>query len=216
MQDYRLDLVTAPVIEPVTITEAKDYMRISDDDDNALISNLIVAARTAAESYTRRAFITQTWKLLMDNWPATRSNQWWDGVRQLPISEVKGQRFITMPLAPLQSVTTIITYSDDDTASTFASSNYQVSAYSGDFANQGRVTLRTSGSGWPDFTRNADGIEITFVAGYGSASSDVPYQIKQAILSEVAKLYEDRGSCEGGACCDIAKRLLDPFRVIRL
>lgn len=221
MIDYRLDLVTAPSIEPVTLTEAKDFLRVTGTDDDDLITSLIVAARTNAESYTRRAFITQTWKLLRDEWPfdktgSSKGDPWWDGVRQLPISEIRGQEAVIMPLAPLQSITSVITYDDDDSSNTFATSNYQVSAYSGDFANRGRVTLRTSGNGWPAFTRRADGIEIIFIAGYGDAAADVPSQIKQAILLEVTELYENRGSCGGDVCCDIAKKLLDPFRIIKL
>lgn len=217
MIDYRLDLVTAPTIEPVTLTEVKDYMRVSGTSEDTLITNLIVVARTAAESYTRRAFLTQTWNLLRDDWPTANGKApWWDGVKQLPISIVKGQKTVFIPLPPLQSVTSIKTYDDDDAATTFATSNYQVSVYSGDFANKGRVTLRDDGSGWPTFERNADGIEIKFVAGYGATAADVPGQIKQAIMSEVSFLYENRGACGGGMCCDIAKKLLDQFRIVEL
>ena len=216
MIDYRLDLVTAPTKEPVTVTEAKAFLRITGDTEDTLIASLITVARSAAESYTRRAFITQTWKMFRDDWPTTKGNRWWDGVRQLPISELRGQGVVVMPLPPLQSVTHIKTYDDADAATTFSTGNYQVSAYSGDFANQGRITLRDSGSGWPTFERNADGVEIQFGAGYGDDAADIPGQIRQAIKHQVSTLYEDRGACEGGACCNITKKLLDPFRIIKL
>ena len=213
MQRYRLDLVTAPTIEPVTLTEAKDYMRVTSTDDDSLITSLIVVARTGAESFTRRAFITQTWNMLMDNWPASKNNIWWDGVRQLPVSALSGKPRIEVPKAPLISVTHIKTYDDADAATTFASSNYFVSPYSGEFAAKGRIALR-DGSSWPTFTRGPDGIEIQFIAGYGATAADVPSQIKQALLLEVNELYENRGACGGDICCSIAKKLLKPFRLL--
>lgn len=217
MQRYRLDLVTAPSIEPVTLTEAKDFLRVTGSDDDTLITNLIIAARTNAESFTRRAFITQTWKLFMDNWPTTTKNtSWWDGVKQLPILVLAGKQDVLIPKAPLSSVTHVKTYDDADSATTFASSNYYVSTYSGDFAQNGRVVLRDNAS-WPTFERNADGIEIQFVAGYGATAADVPYQIKQSILQEVSTMYETRGACADECmCCSIAKRMLTPFRLLKL
>lgn len=215
MIDYRLNLITAPSVEPVTLTEAKDFLRVTGTDDDALITSLIVVARTNAESYTRRAFITQTWQLLRDNWPLQRSNIWWSGVRQLPISALQGQNFLPIPKAPLISITSIKTYDDADVATTFATTGYQVSTYAGDFAEEGRVTLRSSAS-WPTYSRSADGIEIQFVAGYGATAADVPSQIKQAILQDLSTLYENRGDCVGAVCCDIAKKLLNPFRILKI
>ena len=213
MQRYRLDLVTAPSIEPVTLTEAKDFMRVTGTDDDALITGLIIAARTGAESFTRRAFITQNWNMFLDNWPSARDNVWWSGVRQIPLSALTGISQIEMPKTPLISVTHIKTYDDADAATTFASSNYHVRAYTGDFATVGRISLKQSSS-WPSFTRTVDGIEIQFVAGYGTAAADVPNQIKQAILLEVTELYENRGECAGDVCCNVAKKLLQPFRLM--
>jgi len=66
-----LTIVTPPAEEPVTLTEAKNHLRVDLSDDDSLISALIVAAREHAEAITRRAFITQTLKLSLDAFPAT-------------------------------------------------------------------------------------------------------------------------------------------------
>lgn len=212
---YHLDLVTAPASEPVTTSEVKTFLRIDSSDEDTLLSNLITAARQSAESYTGRAFITQTWKMFLDGWPYGKG-EWWDGVRQLPIRELHGLSELNIPLPPLQSITHVKTYDDDDTATTFSSSNYYVSSYSGDYARNGRISLRTSAT-WPTYERDSDGIEIQFVAGYGDSASDVPQQIKQAILQEVAYLYENRSACEGDCiACDVAKRLLNPFKLMKI
>lgn len=214
--NYRLDLVTAPASEPITASEVKAFLRIDGSDEDALIASLITVAREKAESYTSRAFITQTWKAYLDCWPVGKG-KWWDGVRQLPISEIQGEKqSLEIPMPPLQSITHIKTYDDADVASTFSASYYYVSVYSGERAQKGRVTLRDVAT-WPVYTRNADGIEIQFVAGYGSSASDVPTQIRQAIIQEVAYLYENRNACEQDCmCCNVAKALLNPYRMLKI
>ncbi|WP_434565154.1 head-tail connector protein [Thermoanaerobacterium thermosaccharolyticum] len=60
-------LVTPPAMEPVTLEEAKLHLRIDGNEEDSLISALIMAARQKCEEYTRRAFITQTWELALDS-----------------------------------------------------------------------------------------------------------------------------------------------------
>jgi uncharacterized phiE125 gp8 family phage protein len=57
-----LRLITPPQNEVVTLAQAKNHLRVDIEDDDDLISSLIVVARQRAEEYTRRAFITQTWE----------------------------------------------------------------------------------------------------------------------------------------------------------
>lgn len=42
--------------EPITLEEAKQHLRVVTDDDDALIGNLIPAAREYAENYQNRIF----------------------------------------------------------------------------------------------------------------------------------------------------------------
>ena len=64
-----LQLISGPVVEPVSLLEAKAHLRVDIPDDDALISALITAARHYAETLTRRAFIAQSWKLVLDSFP---------------------------------------------------------------------------------------------------------------------------------------------------
>lgn len=213
---YKLTLVTSPAEEPITTAEAKTHLRITTSDDDTYIGNLITAAREKGELYTGMAFITQTWKMFMDDFPFQTKDLWWSGVREASINIFNQRDYFEIPLFPLQSITHIITYADDDTSSTMSASLYYVSAYSGLRARRGRVTLRENGV-WPSPSRTEDGVEVQFVAGFGLSAS-VPYQIKQALLEEVAYLYENRGSCSGsdGISSDSAKKLLGPFKSMRL
>lgn len=223
---HRHNLITTPAVEPITLTEAKAHLRVDFADDNDLITTLIIVARQAVEEFTGRALITQTWQVFYDRFPDFFYSRFSDcditsSSQQLPVNyyqnRYRSAREIELLKPPLQTVTHVKTYANDDTATTFSTASYQVSAYGGLAPTRGRVTLR-DGATFPFFTRNADGIEIQFVAGYGDAASDVPEQIRQAMLLLIAKLYEDRGDCDD---CDAtlpqtAKLLLNPYRMTRL
>jgi uncharacterized phiE125 gp8 family phage protein len=62
-------LITPPAAEPVTLADAKAYLRVAHSDDDAVIAALIAGARSHVEAQTRRALITQTWRLIRDGWP---------------------------------------------------------------------------------------------------------------------------------------------------
>ncbi|MEM6397488.1 MAG: head-tail connector protein [Bacteroidota bacterium] len=59
---YELTVHTPPAIEPISLAEAKNWLRVDNDADDSLIETMITSARMAAENYTNRKFITQTLK----------------------------------------------------------------------------------------------------------------------------------------------------------
>jgi len=87
-----LRLITAPSAEPATVDEVKLDARIDGPELDATIELLIKAARQRCEDLTGRALITQTWELVLDEFPV-------DGIRvgKLPdrvghLAEVLRQR----------------------------------------------------------------------------------------------------------------------------
>lgn len=62
-------LVTAPAAEPLSLADAKAFVRVEHGDDDAIIASLIAAARNHIEALTRCVLITQTWRLVLDRWP---------------------------------------------------------------------------------------------------------------------------------------------------
>lgn len=100
-----LQLNTPPATEPVTLDQAKAWLRLeSGGDEDALIASLIPAARARAEWHTGRAFVTQSWTLWLDRA---------DGV-------------IEIPLPPLQSVASVTFYAPDGTPTVLDSGTYSV------------------------------------------------------------------------------------------
>ena len=64
-------LLNPPAAEPLSLADAKSYLRVAHDDDDAIIAALIASARHHVESLTRSGLLTQTWRLILDGWPDT-------------------------------------------------------------------------------------------------------------------------------------------------
>lgn len=163
-----LELVTAPSVEPVSLDELKAHLRVDQADENGLLTSLIVAARRHLEMETRRAFINTTYAYRLPKFPA--------------------DRFIELPRPPLSSVTSIVYEDSDSVSQTLAASSYQVDTY----GEPGRVALEPSQS-WPATEADRlNAVTVTYVAGYGSAATDVPQEIRQAIMLLAGHWYENR------------------------
>ena len=186
----RLKLKTAPAVEPITLEEAKNHLKVDSTDDNTLINSLIKAARDLAEKETRRAFITQTWQMYLDSAPAE----------------------IEIPKPPLQSVESIKVLDQDGNETTVDSSYYDVDKAEN---SPGRVKLK-SGCCWPTHRGFASFI-VEFKAGYGDAATDVPEALKQGFFVLIGHLYENRGD-EGAVKARVhaleeARILFAPFKI---
>lgn len=168
-----LRLITGPTEEPITLGETKEHLRIDLEDDDMLVSAYIKAARELCETVTRTALVTQTWELVLDAFPASDR--------------------IEIPLPPLVSVTSIKYTSSADVETTVTSTDYRVVTTPW----PGYIVLKT-GYSWPSTTlKEAEGVVIRFVAGYGTAIS-VPQSIKEGMLLYAGHLYENReGSLVG-------------------
>lgn len=179
-------VTTAPSVEPLALSEVKSYLRISGSGEDTLIGTFIEAARTFCEDFTGRALITQTLTLTLD---ATNEidDPLFEGTRTGPYINFY-KSFISLPRPELQSVTSVKTFADDDTATTFASSKYYVDTS----RDPARIVLRT-GETWPTALRVANAIEVVYVSGYGNAASDVPAPLKIGMMQHIAYMYDQRG-----------------------
>lgn len=160
-------VITPPATEPVTLAEAKLHCRVDVNDDDDLITALIVAARTYCERIAWRAFLTQTIQLWLEAWP---DKDW-----------------IEIPRPPLQGVNSLTWFDEDDVGHVVNASIYFVDYYS----EPGRVVL-TANQSWPDGTLRAyNSIVVEYDAGWETAE-DVPAQYKQAMLLLIGHWYENR------------------------
>lgn len=175
-------LITPPAIEPLTLAEAKEHLKIDHGDEDTYISGLIAASRTYAERYTKLALIEQTWQWMLDRWPGGSVS---DLETYLVPGTTRARKFVEVPFGRIISVTSITTFDEDDTPTIWDAANYYVAT------SQNRI-YRRIGQTWPVVARSAEGIEIIYKAGYGVAASDVPDPIKQGLKQLIAHLYANR------------------------
>ena len=58
-----LQVKVKPAVEPVSLVELKEYLRVSCDNEDNLLKQLIAAARRYCEEYQHRAYMNQTLEL---------------------------------------------------------------------------------------------------------------------------------------------------------
>ena len=197
---------TSATIAPLTYTEIRDYLRLDEGVDEALLITLLKMATQHVENYTGRALINRTYNLFIDGIDEV-DYPLWEGTKVGPDMSIR-KRYIELPTAPVSSVSAITSFNDQDTETTFSSSKY----YLDSTREPARIYLR-DGEAWPTGLRVANGLKIVYVAGYGSAKADVPEAIRLSLLQLIAFNYEHRGDFEGTLRQPLMiQALLQPYR----
>ena len=155
-----------PAIEPVSLAEAKTHLGVVAADHDAMIGAYVKGARQHFEAINNRAYITSIWQWKRERFPVDPS-------------------ILYVPRPPLQSVTSIQYVDTAGDTQTWSSGSYDVDTD----GQPGRI-VPVYGETWPTVRGDLNGITVTFVAGYGTASIDVPPAIRALIKSFVAAMYE--------------------------
>jgi len=188
---YYLNIVTEPAVEPLSLDDAKTYARIDHDTEDATIERWIKTGREIAEAYQRKAYLTQTYDMIMDAWPVSPFD---------------------VPMAPLQSVTHIKYYGTDSTEYTFYDSETTSNVIIDTDSTPGRISL-AYGIPWPSTVlRPIAGIKVRFISGYGSNEAAVPSAVRDAIALYCAWRNENR-TAESGQAPKEFYDLLRPHRL---
>jgi uncharacterized phiE125 gp8 family phage protein len=185
-------LVNPAAVEPLTLAEAKRWLRVDHAEDDGLIMSLVRMARERVEGRTGRALMAQGWKLILDRWPA-------DGRLRLPVF-------------PALSVTAARVIDAAGVATILSSTLYRL--------EPGEEPPVLSLDNPPPPGRQRSGVEIDLVAGYGTAPEHCPEPLRQAVRLILADAYERRGPerADRARPVDVAEaeRLIAPYRTLHL
>ena len=168
----------AAITEPVTLTEAKAFMRIDADysSDDADINILITSARLLLESHLNV------------------------GLAQREVLVIWNGCTLELPLTPNAEIVSV--FKNDD-ATELPDTDYTVTGY-----NKKTIGINSIGNGnfdyfyrldgfveisAPDGFSNADYYKVNYVTGY----EVLPALLKQSLLAQIDFMYKNRGLPNG-------------------
>ncbi|MEM9388623.1 MAG: head-tail connector protein [Pseudomonadota bacterium] len=191
-------IVTLPILEPLTVRDAREHLNITHQEDDRLLSGYIVAARSAVERETHRALLTQEWDI---TWP------------RFPNVCDDGDTYIRVPGGFCQSVDSIAYVDTAGESVTLDAAEYQV-----DTSNeQGAVVLPAPQGTWPATQagrRSAVTLRVT--VGWPTVSR-IPPILLQAVRFLIGHYYENREAVVTGTVATEmpqgAKSILQSWRV---
>lgn len=160
-------VVTGPTAEPITLAEAKRQLFLAESDisQDAELLTRIQAAREQWEHDTDTVMLTQTLSVT---------------------AEMFAGRKIELTGRPIQSITSIVYYDENDTLQTFSSSKYSFNA------PEREIELKWN-EVWPVTEIRWDAVKITYVAGNLSVAA-IPAIAKQAMMLLITYYqYGNRG-----------------------
>jgi uncharacterized phiE125 gp8 family phage protein len=215
---FGLKLITPPAVEPITLAQAKLFLRVDIADDDTLITGFITAARQYAERCTGRVFFNQTWQLSLDHFP------YFNGSSTLPsrmredwlvYSALYDQITIRLPKPSCVAVNSITYVDQSNTVQTLSPA-----AYCADLNSEPSRIVPSPGTYWPYTQSYIPGsVVINYTAGsYGDGVTvnNCPQTLISAMLLLVGHWYANRSAVQEGSFMNLplaVDALLDTERI---
>lgn len=159
-----LKRTTDATTEPISVETAMLHCRCDAAEEIPWFNNAIATARQYCEAHTHRQCLSATWTLYLDQFPSDA---------------------ILLGVNPVSAVSSIVYNDSGGTSQTLSSTNYRT-----DMISEPARIVPAYGYVWPVTRGQVNDICVTFTAGYGSAATSVPPQIKQAMLLLLAHFRE--------------------------
>jgi uncharacterized phiE125 gp8 family phage protein len=178
-----------PAIEPVTTAELKAYLRLEEEEDTALHA-LIASARLMVEAQTGLRLITQLWSQVF------------------PYQLQGVVKLSHWPVKLLKSITIL-----GETPVALDLDKYFVSS------EERPARVQPKSGDWPQLRASQYGFSFDIEVGFGGSSSDVPEDLRYAVLVLAADWYESNDWNAHASAAVISPQvmtLLQPHRQIHL
>jgi uncharacterized phiE125 gp8 family phage protein len=159
---------TSPSSEPISLAQAKHYLRIGNTLEDTFVADLIAAARQAVENHAGLALITRAVRQTFDRWA------------------LQGDGVVELAMGPVSAIDAIRVVDPAGSMTLVEPETYRLDGQ----ANPPRLHFKAVPRA-P--ARTFQGIEIDFLAGFG-APADVPAALQQACLIVMASFYQFRGT----------------------
>jgi uncharacterized phiE125 gp8 family phage protein len=191
LNDYGIQLATAPTIEPLTLGELRAHSRVLSELDDGGLAAYLSAARQYIEQITARVCCVSTWRLTFREWPC-------DGC-------------LVFPRAPVRSIESVQYIDSAGATQTIAPANYALEQYF-----DAQRLAPAYGYQWPTARDQAAAISVDFVAGY-APTQPLPDPLRQAICMLAAHFVENRETVNiGNISSELpfsVDALITPYRI---
>lgn len=178
-----LSVITPPVVEPVTLAEAKRHLRVEHEDEDEQIQGLIAAARQYAERRCDRHWIDTRLEMKLDQFPAAVEVL----LPRPPFSPTAGRQAIEVEYLDSALGANVMT----EALPGFVTSGSQFLA---NRRSEPAVITPNVNGYWPVVGPVRSAITIRWWAGYGDSPAAVPQGVRTAILMLVGHWYLNRES----------------------
>ena len=212
---------TQPLVEPVSLADAKLHLRIDSTDEDDLLANLVSTARAWCEDYCDRTFVMTQWTMRLDSFYGSVGSPVQFGLRA-DGSNIEGRQGtvpnldVELPRPPMMQAGTAtavaITYTP---AAGAATATLDAAEYRVDRQATPGVCRPLYGQTWPSHLVDQNSTTVSWWAGYSSDGTGVPPQAKSAILMLVAHLWRNREMAAEAALTEVpfgVRALLDTLR----
>ncbi len=192
-----LRVLTGPVAPAYDFPLLLKHLRIDSGEDIDLLHDYGAAAAQHFQDYARRALITQTVALSIDDdWPRNCRS----GSRRY---RYESERRINLRMPPVQSVTSIVYTDEAGVQQTLAADQYRVAnlhtPIDGCQASPPEAYIEPAYKvTWPTVRRQSGAIVITYVAGFGLTHAAIPRTIQQGIRLLAAHMMENKEAVNVG------------------
>ena len=189
----KMKLITPPTMEPITLTDAKNYLRVDHNTEDGLITQMISSAREFCEAYQNRVHGEQTWELY-----PLKVETFYELMFPVPIMSIDEVTYLLAD-GTTQTLTAVTDYRTDTRSMTAPAELFIVNKPTEELDKYTPLT-------------------ITVTAG----SDNVPARVIQAMHLLIGTFYENRESYNGhikSGQIEINNRkaveaLLDPDRIM--
>lgn len=190
-------IITPATLEALTVDEVKAYLRVDSDAEDTLLGVLIKASTEMAESYLGRFLLTTVIEEFYDFFPVYKTG----------VDPFRGDRnIIYLSRGPVQTVASVKYIDGNGDEITVDASDYRTDLVS----EPSRIFPE---HGWYGTKDTVNAVIIRYTCGYTQAS-DVPANIKMAMLLIIGEMYEKRMDSVH-RLPTASEYLLNPYRVFR-
>ena len=178
-QQYSYDVVDAPAALPLSLTLVKQHLKIDELDvsEDDYLTLLIKSSTDFFQKYTNRILINTGFQTYFDCF-----RQSFELVRSR-LQTLDGFNYLVNG-APVIVDPSLYYVTNENNYSRIIFPLYQNMPIDKDDRFQSVI--------------------VAFTAGYGASDSDIPSDIKLALLNQIAAMYENRGDCSNCDCADIS------------